>query len=236
LGKGEEAEKEFLEVNELEGRIIGYLLHSQRGLHYADFLISMKKIDEAFKLTKQSLEIYERNKLSNEISRCHRCLGTVSRIKGNRKKAEIHLQKALEIARKVGMPALEIEALLESGRLHLDMGRHEDAISDAKEALKICVRTGFKLYEPEAEIVLGKAYLALNDIEQAKTLAHSAYEKAIGMHYRWQEGDATHLLGETYLKMGDKVEARKWLEKAVGCRKEILDPEVEDSETILKSL
>jgi tetratricopeptide (TPR) repeat protein len=78
--------------------------------------------------------------------------------------------------------------------------------------------------------------MALNDLEQAKTLAHSAYEKAIGMKYRWQEGDATHLLGEIYLKMGDKESAGEWLEKAVACRKEILDPEVKDSERMLKSL
>ena len=134
------------------------------------------------------------------------------------------------------MPHLEIEALLESCRLHLDMERHEDAIRDAKEVLKICAWTGFKLYESEAEIVLGKAYMALNDIKQAKNFAQSAYEKAIGMKYRWAEGDGAHLLGEICLAAGDKVNAREWLEKAVACRKEILDPKVEESERILKGL
>jgi len=56
------------------------------------------------------------------------------------------------------------------------------------------------------------------------------------MNYRWQEGDAAHLLGEIYLNEGAIVEARKWLKKAVGCRKEILDPKVEESETLHKSL
>ena len=126
--------------------------------------------------------------------------------------------------------------------LHFRIGELERALSyaekarDANEVLKICARTGFKLNVPEAEIVLSKAYMALNDLEQAKTLAHSAYEKAIGMKYRWQEGDAAHLLGELYLTMGDKVKAREWIEKAVACRKKILDPEVKESETILKSL
>ncbi|MBE9592998.1 MAG: tetratricopeptide repeat protein, partial [Proteobacteria bacterium] len=203
---------------------------------YADFFLSIKRIDEAFELAKQNLEICQRNNLLNDISRCHRCLGAIERIRGNPNEAEAHLQNALEIARKVGMPDLEIEALLESCRLHLDMGRHKDATRDANEVLKICARTGFKLYEPEAEIVLGKAYLALNDIEQAENFAPSAYEKAADMNYRWQEGDAAHLLGEICLTSGDKVKAREWLEKAVRCRKEILDPEVKQSETILKSL
>ncbi len=72
------------------------------------------------------------------------------------------------------MPPLEIEALLESGRPHLDKGRHKDAIRDTDEVQKICARTGFKLYEPKAEVVLSKAYLALNDLKQAKTFAHLA--------------------------------------------------------------
>ncbi|MCK4733997.1 MAG: tetratricopeptide repeat protein, partial [Methanophagales archaeon] len=236
LGKSEEADKEFRQADELEEKIRGYRLYSHRGVNYANFFLSIKRTDEAFELTKQNLEICKRNNWQNNISRCHRCLGAIERIKGKPNEAEVHLQTALEIARKVCMPYLEIEALLESGRLYLDMGKHEDAIRDANEALKICTGTGFKLYEPEAEVVLGKAYLALNDIKQAKTFARSGYEKAVSMSYRWQEGDAAHLLGEIYLKMGDNVRAREWLDKAVECRKEILDPEVKELERMLEGL
>jgi tetratricopeptide (TPR) repeat protein len=236
MGKGEEAGKWFRQADELSGKIYGIRIGGLYGIFYADFLIIMKKIDEAFELTKQNLEISQRNNWSDEISRCHRCLGAIKRLTGKHNEAKIHLQKALEIARKVCMPSLEIEALLESSRLHLDMERQENAIRAAKEAQKICARTCFKLYEPETEIVLSKAYMALKDVEQAKNIAHSTYEKAVGMNYRWAEGDAAHLLGEIYLKMGDKVEAREWIEKAVGCRKEILDPGVKESERILESL
>jgi tetratricopeptide (TPR) repeat protein len=236
LSKKEEVDKEFRQADQLEKKISDYRLYSTTGVFYADFLLSVKRIDEAFELTKQNLGICLRNNWPADISRCHRCLGTIERIKGNHKEAETHLQNALAIARRVGMPFLEIEALLEDCRQHLDMKRPEDAIRGAKEVLKICVRTGFKLYEPEAEVVLSKVYMALNDREQAKTFAHSAYEKAIGMNYRWQEGDAAHLLGEIYLMKGDKERAREWLEKAVGCRKEILDPEVKDSERVLEGL
>jgi tetratricopeptide (TPR) repeat protein len=236
LGKNEEAEKEFRQADELFIKISGRQLYSGWGVYYADFLLSIKKIDEAVELTKQNLEICQKNNWPYIISRCHRCLGAIERRRGNHNDAKAHLQNALEIARKVGMPELEIEALLESGRLHLDIGRHEDAIRAANEVLKICARTGFKFYEPETEVVLSKAYLALNEIVQAKNFAHSAYEEAIGMNYRWQEGDAAHLLGEIYLAMGDKVSAREWLEKAVGCRREILDPAVKESERMLEGL
>ena len=108
--------------------------------------------------------------------------------KGNYKEAENHLQEALEIAQKVGEPELEVETMLETGRLKLDMVRHEDAIRDADEVLKICERTGFRLYEPGAEVVLARAYLSLQDNERAEGFAKSAYEKAVGMKYRWAEG------------------------------------------------
>ncbi len=248
LGKGKEADNWFRQADELQIMIEGVRLYGLRGVKYADFLFLMKRTDEAFELAKENLEICQRYNAVNDSSRSYRCLGVndssrgyrclsaIERISGHHKDAEIHLQNALEIARKVGRPDLEIEVLLESGRLQLDMGRHEDAIRAAKEVLKICARTGFKFYEPEAKVVLSKTYLALNDLEQAKTLAHSAYEKAIGMKYRWQEGDAAHLQGEIYLKMGDKESAGEWLKKAVACRREILDPEVKQSERMLKSL
>jgi hypothetical protein len=49
---------------------------------------------------------------------------------------------------------------------------------------------------------------------------------------RW--GDASDLLGEIYSVRGDKAKGRKWLKKAVGCRKDILDPKVKDTEGKLR--
>lgn len=236
MGKTEKAGKEFREADELSIKSIGHRDYSNTGVFYADFLVSTERIDDALELTKQNLQICQKNDWLNSISRCHRCLGAIEREKGNHKKAEKHLKEALEIARKVGMTFLEIEALLGRGRLCLDMKKYEDAICDAEQVLKICERTGFRFYEPEAEIVLSKAYLAQKVFDQAEIFANSAYEKAIGMKYRWPEGGAAHLLGEIYLAMGEKPKARQWLKKAVGCRKKILDPKVKESEKILESL
>ena len=72
--------------------------------------------------------------------------------------------------------------------------------------------------------------------EQAESNAKSAYEKAVVMKYRWAEGDAADLLGEIYSVRGDKAKGRKWLKKAVVCRKEILDPKVKEKEEKLKKI
>ena len=238
-GEIEKAEQLFKEANNLQRKIEAdaNVLYSIEGVFYADFLTMSGRYDEAFKINTKNLEICtNKKKLIAEVSRCLRSLGGLERIKENHDKANEHLNNALDIACRIGIPDLEIEALIERGRVRLDTKDYDDAEVDSNAVLKLCERTGFKFYEPEAEIVLSKAYLALNDIKQAKNFAQSAYEKAIGMKYRWAEGDGAHLLGEICLAAGDKVNAREWLEKAVACRKEILDPKVEESERILKGL
>ncbi|MEW6618411.1 MAG: tetratricopeptide repeat protein [bacterium] len=194
LGKDEEAEKGFQQADELERKISGYRDYSITGVFYADFLISIKQIDEAFELTKANLEICQSENWPDDISRCHRCLAAIERLKGNHKEAETHLQQAFEIARRVGVPDLEIEALLELSRLWLDMKRYKEAISQANQILKLCERTGFLLYEPDAELILARAYLGLNDFDQTKTFAQSAYQKASQMHYHWPRVGAEQLL------------------------------------------
>jgi hypothetical protein len=43
-------------------------------------------------------------------------------------------------------------------------------------------------------------------------------------------------LGKIYSVRGDKAKGRKWLQKAVGCRKEILDPKVKETEERLNKI
>ena len=195
-GANKEAERCFREADELERKISGRRDYSITGVFYADFLISINEIDEALEFTRQNLQSCETNNWPADISRCHRCLAAIERIKGNQKKAEVHLQEALEIARKVGMPELEIEALLEYGRLYLEKGEYKDAINAGNEVLKLCERTGFLLHEPDAEVVLARAYLAQKDFEQAKTFANSAHSKAKKMGYKLAENDAAKVLKE----------------------------------------
>ncbi|MGB8657433.1 MAG: tetratricopeptide repeat protein [Candidatus Zixiibacteriota bacterium] len=196
LDKIIEAEKSFREADELERKRSGFGLHSIYGAFYADFLISNNKIEEASELTRQNLKICQDYNWINDIPRCHRCLGAIERIKGNPNEAEAHLQKAYELARKVGMPYLEIETLLDYGRLYLEKGEYRNAINAGNEVLKICQRTGFLLYEPDAEMILAKTYLAQKDFAQAKTFANSALSKAQKMSHKLAEIDAENVLKE----------------------------------------
>jgi tetratricopeptide (TPR) repeat protein len=161
------------------------------GVFYADFLISENQIDEASELTQQNLKICQRNNWVNDISRCHRVLSAICRKKKDYKEAEEHLNSSLEIAKRVGMPYLEIEALIEYGRLYLEKKEYKSAIDTANQILRLCERTGFKLYEPDAELILAKAYS--KDLPKSKHLAQSAHKKAEVMHYKLSEKEAAQV-------------------------------------------
>lgn len=53
-----------------------------------------------------------------------------------------------------GLPYLEIEALIERGKLRLEINDNKGAEKDLKKAITLCERTGFKLYLPAAEEAL----------------------------------------------------------------------------------
>jgi tetratricopeptide (TPR) repeat protein len=192
LGRTKEAEENFKRADELEREMYGYGLCSQRGVNYANFLISENRIDEASDLTQENLKICQRNNWPNDISRCHRVLSAICRTKKDYKEAEEHIKTSLEIAKRVGIPFLEIEALIEYGKLYLEKDDPESAIDRADQILKLCERTGFKLYEPDAELILAKAYS--KDLPKSKHLAQSAHKKAEVMHYKLSEKEAAQVL------------------------------------------
>jgi tetratricopeptide (TPR) repeat protein len=200
-GKLTEAEELFTQAG---GISVGGSTRRDFGLtavFYADFLLSIERGEEALALTRHNLDTCQRNHWPAEISRSLRCLAAIERMSGGGNEATIHLGQALVLARKVGMPDLEVEALLEYGRLHLDEERFNDATKAADQAVKLCERTGFLLYGPDAEVVLGKAYLAQKDFERAKKSTNSARSKAKKMGYKLAENDAAELLKEIQSKM-----------------------------------
>lgn len=212
---------------------------SIEGIFCVDFCILMQDVDLAQKIAKQTFDMCKEYNWVVWIGHSLRALGAVKRIQGRDFSAsEDYLQQALKIAKKISFPELEIQVLIERGRLWLNIEKYKEAIVDANEVLKLVGRTGFKLYEPDAEMVLAKAYLALalEDINKAKEFANLAYQKAHDMHYRWTEAESAHTLGEIFLKQSEKNEARDWLTKAIFLRKKILDPKVFDSEILLQDL
>ncbi|MBI4721897.1 MAG: hypothetical protein HY769_02685 [Candidatus Stahlbacteria bacterium] len=164
LRKNKDADRLFSQADELQVKIAGHRLYRLAGIFYAEFLLSTNRTEEADEITINNLRICKRNNWPADISRCYRLLASTERIKGNYEGAEAHLKEALLLAKKVGVPYLKIEALLEAGKLNLDIGKIPEAICNSDEILLLVARTGFKIYEPSAELILSKAYLAENKL------------------------------------------------------------------------
>ncbi|MEW6103090.1 MAG: adenylate/guanylate cyclase domain-containing protein [bacterium] len=192
LGETESAERYFKEADRLQKEIDPEAggLYAFSGDLYADLLMELERIADAFRISKRNLEICMKYKWPNNISKCHRSLGKIERIRKDYHKSKKHLDKALQIGKAIGVPYLEIEALIEFGRLKLEINDYKGCEKDLQNALKLCAHTGFKLYEPEAELILAKLYSAQGNSEQAKPLAQSAYQKASQMHYHWPKLEA----------------------------------------------
>lgn len=194
-GDTEEAGKLFREADGLEREIDPDKggLYSLWGVFYADFLTKTGLPDEAFKVSKRNLKICAKYNFINSISRCCRSLGMLERIKGNLEKADEHLTRAFDLACEVGIPALEIEALIERAKLKLEKEDLSGAEADLNKVLKLCEHTGFKLYEPDAELVLAKVYLKKGDKGRAGELVKSVVRKASDMGYFWPKKEAEEL-------------------------------------------
>lgn len=195
LGRMEEAGRMFEEVHMLQREISGYGLYSQRGLWYSDFLLLAGKADKALEVKKKNLEICTRYGWPDDISRCHRSLGMIMRFKGKHNAAFTHLETALEIARKIGVPDIEAEALTERGRVYLEIEKYKEAEADLNAVLKIVERTSFKLYAPDAEITLAKVvFKKTGDKKEARRFAETALNKAKSMSYHWPQKEAEEFL------------------------------------------
>jgi tetratricopeptide (TPR) repeat protein len=175
----------FNQASEIEKTISGDELYSYPGIIYACFLTAIDKTSEAFALTTKNLEICNKNNWQDDISRCLCMLGGLKRRDRKFKEAQDDLSKALNIGREIGMPDIQIEALIEQGRLFLDLEQYGDAKDAAEEALTIIKRTGFWLYEPDSLITLARYYKAAGEIEQSRQTAQEAWDKADKMGYHW---------------------------------------------------
>lgn len=197
-GEREMASKYFLEADRLEREFDPNDdgLYSQRGVRYAEFLLRSDEISKARSSTERNLEISESYNVLSDISKCHCILGKIDRVEGNYPEAAEQLEQALAIAMKIGMPELEIDALLARGRLFTDIGEGTRAVKDANRVLTLVERTTFYLYEPDALNILARASILEGDKPAARGHAESAKEKAEKMGYALAKEDAEGILEE----------------------------------------
>lgn len=159
---------------------------SQRGAHYAIYLLKIGDYKLAREIAEKSLERSESNNWTEEISMFHRILGDLELNSKNFEKAFSHYTKALRIARCVQRKDILIEILISKGRYAIVQEEFEDSLSYLSEALKHSIEGQYKIYQCDIHVVMSLAYLSLGKEEKSKYEAAIAQKMCskIGYHLK----------------------------------------------------
>ena len=170
-------------------------LYSLRGINHADHLRRTGDADYARRITEANLEICERNRWPDDLSRCHRVLGDLDADAGQHESAHKHYDQALKITRGITRRDVLIEALLARGRWaarHLQDTPAE--FSDLNEALGYAVDGGYRIYEADIRVALAWAHLAAGEPDRARQEAERAQRMSADMGYHWGQVDTAEVL------------------------------------------
>ncbi len=185
--------------------------YSLAGILHADHLRRAGDAGYARRVTEANLEICERNRWPDDLSRSHRVLGDLDAGAGQHEAAGGHYDAALKIARGISRRDVLIEALLARGRWtarHRGLTGREDpsglAYGDLDEALAYAVEGGYRIYEADCRVALAWAHLAdlalspsparRGTVEAARAEAERARQMSADMGYHWGEVDAQEVL------------------------------------------
>lgn len=142
-------------------------------------------------------------------------LGNIARLQRRFPDAEVHLQAALERARRLGARREEVLALEFLGELDFDRGRHEAALSRYDEALALAGSTA-----PEGDLVVelerrrAEALCAVGRLDEAGAACERARRLARLTDDRLEYAVTYRVGGQVALARGALAEGRAQLEEA----------------------
>jgi len=207
-GELKTAASAFRQAEALEGEIDSSMryLYSLRGIQHADHLRRAGDPAYARRVTEANLEICQRARWPDDLSRSHRILGDLDSDAGQHASARAHYDQALKIARGITHRHSLIEALLARGRraarrtlakvpnLRKGESRLDQAFSDLNEALGYATAGGYRIYEADTRVALAWAYLAAGEHVRARQEAQRARQLSAEMGYHWGGVDAAEVL------------------------------------------
>ncbi|WP_435608229.1 BTAD domain-containing putative transcriptional regulator [Streptomyces sp. C10-9-1] len=145
--------------------------------------------------------------------------GIIAFNQGRYPEAEEHLSHAIEGSRADGNRPGEASALCNLSRIHLSLGRTEEAIALAGKGVELYHRTGHTLRLANARYALGVALTRAGRCADALDRLHEALE-GFGTHrQRLWEGTTLFRIAEAQLASGGAAQAARSAEQALatGC-------------------
>ena len=190
---------DYFKASEIAGGIaIKELTHiANRGIYYADYLLQIKELDRAYKVTETNLAFLKYQQRVPQISQCYRILGDLYSARREHDRARNYYNQSLRIAREVTYRAALIEALLSRGRwMAKYLNDKNTAFDDLNEALEYATNGGFRIYEADIRVAYSWLFLALKSIDSALAEAERAKQMSVEMHYKWGRIGAEEVLSK----------------------------------------
>ncbi|MEN8149433.1 MAG: tetratricopeptide repeat protein [Planctomycetota bacterium] len=117
--------------------------------------------------------------------------------------AREHVEKSLSIAREVGRPHHEVNALTELAELDIAIGRSESSLARARDALRIASDLDDRQTRASALRALGSILRRLGKLAEARASLEAALEMERAEGIRRNEVKCLEELGEVHLDRGD---------------------------------
>ncbi|WP_282016442.1 tetratricopeptide repeat protein [Marinifilum flexuosum] len=139
------------------------------------------KINELDSLETKLIGSSGREKLEVLMDLCE-CL-----VEKDSKKCILYSRQALDLARKLKQPNLEIKALIYLGREHSNLGNYFEGLQNFKKAQKIAIENKLDHSLVDAWNEIGITYFHIGNYKEAQTYYFKALEKAELIKYKERE-------------------------------------------------
>ncbi|HEX8181571.1 MAG TPA: tetratricopeptide repeat protein, partial [Pyrinomonadaceae bacterium] len=162
----------------------------------------------------KAVDYYERTDHKTNASIGYNNLGINLILVGDWGRAQVMLQRALELATESDERGAKVAMVLDSlGELHMLRGEHTEARTYLERAVQIATENGNKWYAGQALRTLGRVHLAMDKVAEPRDYAEQALTLAERIGDRYGASDARLLLAEAHLRGGDPEQCAAELHK-----------------------
>ena len=174
----------------------------------------LQKYDQAGDVLSQA-EALARSTGSDRLADIKQCQGILQIMLGNYREAEIAFSETLEIARRKGLPYLEVGALGSLGNVAMNLEHYDQAIDRYKLALQKAQTLGSLSSVSKTLGNLGWNYSVIGDFEEAESSFKDARDKAAQSGLLGDQVYWTAALSYVYLQEKRHQDAYSTARKAV---------------------
>jgi tetratricopeptide (TPR) repeat protein len=200
-GDAEKAAKAFRDAETIHASLerISPELYQAQGFRYCEFLLDESNYSEVVRRAGQAIQAEsarsdaDPDKWNIDLARDHLVMGRAQLSLSNLEEAEIHLERALLLAREAVDASIAIKGLHARAVLRWKQGERARAWRDLDNALAMCRRSGMRLPEADCTLTRARFQIETGDREKAGDTVKLARELIAATQYGIREREVREL-------------------------------------------